>query len=222
MSAISQGILSWDYVNTATDTHMYYSEGTTQVYGGREKNEISVYDLAKAVAASFTEHAGFVIATDVESFTGPYLYSDYAHLELDTSTHPELHNLMRSINGRLYKEHTTTLNNLSKLPVIGILAAITRVALACIHIVIHSAQALIFQEKGHLYHAAKGVCEIYRGLVDAIPIVGRLYSICKYSHTAPEYSKHWTILKIYNPNKPDLVDELNGFWRIPNTNPIRA
>ncbi len=218
----SHGILSWDYVNTRTDTQMYYSEGTTQVYGGREKSEISICDLAKAVAASLTEHAGFVVATEVESFTGPYLYSDYAFSEFDTASYPALHNVLRGFDWKMGVEHTTKLNELSTVPFIGILAAIARVAFACIHIAIHSAQALIFQEKGHLYHAAKGVCEIYRGLVDAIPVIGRIYSMCKYSHTGPEYSTHWTIMKIYNPSKPDLVDELNGLWRIPNTAPIRA
>lgn len=133
-----------------------------------------------------------IVTTEVESFTGPYLYSDYACIETQ--------------NGE--QVQTTTLNELSKKPVIGILAGITRVAFAIIHSAIHLVQALFTQEKGHLYHAAKGGCEIVRGLIDSIPILGRFIAANKYSPISGYATGNWTIMKIYNPAKPDLLDRV--------------
>ncbi len=206
--AFGDSIYSWTYIYPQVP-HLYPEEHPPDVV--REKRLNSVSEIIDEIKASLCERAGFVVATDVESFTGPYLYSDYAFYISASTT-----------QGR---EQTTILNEISKAPFIGILAAITRIALAIVHIIVHSIQGLVSQEKGHFYHAAKGVCEIYRGLIDAIPIFGRIYSVCKYSSISGDTDNrgildHWTIMKIYNPNKPDLVDEVNNFWRDPKPNII--
>jgi hypothetical protein len=132
--------------------------------------------------------------TDVESFTGEYLYSDFA-------------------TGRGEKD--TTLNSLVKIPFVGIVAGVARVALGLIHTVGHLLAALLTCKKGHLFHASKGTCEILRGIIEAIPIIGRIFANA-YDSTAMydfgEGGRSWWMIKIYNPEKPDGLDQWMDNW----------
>lgn len=51
-------------------------------------------------------------------------------------------------------------------------------------------------------HALKGVCEIGRGLIEATPIVGRIFA--NLNHASG--SRTWWIIKICNPEQPDPLD----------------
>lgn len=143
---------------------------------------------------------GMVLETNVESITGKYLYSDFA-------------------TGKAQKD--TTLNNLVKFPLIGIAAGVGRVALGIIHTVGHLLAALVTLNKGHLYHAAKGMCEILRGTIETIPFVGRYFAFT-YNYTpdpdfddfrfGPEGTRSWWMIKIYNPEKPDGLDKWMDNW----------
>lgn len=134
---------------------------------------------------------GVVVETRTTSLTGPLFYSDRKHeyYEYNTFSYPQ-----------------SFLNSLSTIPVIGMLAGITRMVLAVIHTVGHLFAALITINKGHCYHALKGGCEFLRGFIEAIPLLGRKF--------AQDYcrSGQWWIIKIYNPDAPDSLDEYANFW----------
>ncbi len=138
---------------------------------------------------------GMVFETDVESWTGQYLYSDFA-------------------TGKAEKD--TTLNTLVKIPFIGIAAAIGKVVLLVFHTLGHLCLALVTLKKGHLFHAAKGACEILRGGIEIIPIVGRIFTNA-YNST-PRFDplgmggRSWWMIKVYNPQKPDGLDEWMDYW----------
>ncbi len=135
---------------------------------------------------------GMVWETNVESFTGEYLYSDFAV-------------------GKGEKD--TTLNSLTQVPVVGIVAGVARVALGVIHTIGHLLAALFTLKKGHLFHAAKGACEILRGIIESIPIIGRIFAnLCNASYDADEGNRSWWIIKIYNPEKPDGLDQWMDNW----------
>lgn len=138
---------------------------------------------------------GLVIETDVTSLTGPCLYSDFATSNTDASRNKD-----------------TVLNALTPFPIIGIAAGVTRVALAIIHIIGHLLAALFLLKKGHLYHAAKGVCEIFRGVIETIPLVGRLFSLC-YVCPCVGSTRSWWMIKIYNPQAPDGLDRYMNNWQ---------
>ncbi len=115
-------------------------------------------------------------------------------------------------------EKTTLLNGLVCLPFIGIVAGITRVALGIIHTTGHLFAALVTLKKGHLAHAAKGACETLRGIIESIPIVGRIFSHTNFIfdpikvHSGISFEHSWWMIKIYNPQKPDGLDEIMGYW----------
>lgn len=138
---------------------------------------------------------GMVIETNVESFTGKYLYSDFA-------------------TGKA--EKNSTLNSLVKIPVIGIAAGIARIALGIIHTFGHVLAALFTFKQGHLFHASKGLCEILRGVIETIPIVGRIFA--NSYNSRPIYdpfengSRSWWMIKIYNPENPDGLDTWMDNW----------
>ncbi|KAF3361460.1 hypothetical protein PHSC3_001834 [Chlamydiales bacterium STE3] len=137
---------------------------------------------------------GMVMETKVESFTGKYLYSDFA-------------------TGKAEKD--TTLNTLTKVPFIGIVAGIARVALGIIHTVGHLLGALFTFDKGHLFHASKGMCEILRGFIETLPIIGRIFA--NSCNSAPINDcgmgdRSWWMIKIYNPEKPDGLDQWMDNW----------
>jgi hypothetical protein len=139
---------------------------------------------------SFVDLArGIVVETNTRSWTGPLFYSDKAYSE-----EPSFY----------FTQHP--LNEGAKIPVIGIAAGITRMALATIHTLGHLFVAVVKLDKGHLYHAAKGGCEFLRGFIEAIPFAGRSFARYYYEHG------YWWIIKIYNPDFPDSLDRHENLW----------
>lgn len=137
---------------------------------------------------------GMVFETNVESYTGKYLYSDFA-------------------TGKGEKD--TTLNTLVKIPFIGIIAGVVRIALGIIHTLGHLLAALFTLKTGHLFHASKGVCEILRGGIEIIPVIGRIFTNVFNSapvHDFGEGGRSWWMIKIYNPEKPDGLDVWMNHW----------
>ncbi len=132
---------------------------------------------------------GIVVETRTESLTGKLFYSDRMHDEFQS----------------IYPQHPL-LNSLSKIYFIGMAAGVIRMALAAIHTVGHLLAAALTWDKGHCYHAAKGGCEFLRGLIEAIPVAGRIF--------ARWYNQNgdWWIIKIYNPDKPDTLDKYAEYW----------
>jgi hypothetical protein len=138
---------------------------------------------------------GVVVETDVESLTGKYLYSDFA-------------------TGKGKKD--STLNTLTKIPFVGIIAGVARVGLGIIHTIGHLFAALFTLQKGHLFHASKGTCEILRGIIETVPIIGRIFA--NFYNSTPVYDPYgeggraWWMIKIYNPKNPDGLDKWMNNW----------
>ncbi len=147
---------------------------------------------------------GMVVETNAQSWTGKVLYSDF-YFKGDEIGPEEL-------------VQDPFLNRAARTLIVGIAAGIIRSALAVIHTVGHLFAALVTRDKGHLYHAAKGCCEFVRGLIEAIPIAGRIFANSYSGIPAAWMSSYytgthsWWILKIYNPQKPDLLDQSAGLW----------
>ncbi len=131
---------------------------------------------------------GIVVQTKARTLLGRCFYSDKDHYD----------------GNSIPPEHV--LNRLAKVSLIGIAAGVIRAALATIHIVGHLFAAILNIDKGHLFHAAKGVCELLKGVIEATPFVGRKF--------AEWYSKEgeWWGIKIYNPDSPDSLDEFAKQW----------
>lgn len=138
---------------------------------------------------------GIVVETNVPALMGSWFYSDRMYDPTPTSI-----------------EIQTPLNKLSTVKIIGIAAGITRMALAVIHSIGHLFAALITFKKGHAWHAAKGACEFLRGFIEAIPFIGRRFANFYYREG------DWWIIKIYNPEKPDTLDEYADNWSSLKTN----
>lgn len=140
---------------------------------------------------------GMVIETTTESWTGEYLYSDFA-----------------TKYGQAEKD--SQLNTIVKIPFLGIVGGIVRVALGIIHTLGHLTLAVIKQDKGHIFHASKGLCEVLRGLIESVPLIGRIFA--NFYNSAPindpfhEGSRTWWMIKIYNPQKPDGLDVWMNYW----------
>ena len=139
---------------------------------------------------------GMVMETHVESLTGPFLYSDFA-------------------TGRA--EKNPVLNKIAKIPLIGVLGGLARVVLGIVHTCGHLGAAAFTVKRGHLFHAAKGSCELLRGVIEALPVIGRLfaYLYCSaplFDHTGQGRCSWW-IIKIYNPRHPDGVDIWMEYWK---------
>ncbi len=135
---------------------------------------------------------GFIVKTNVTSWMGKILYSDFYSV--------------RKSEDRETQIQDPFLNQIARLPVIGIIAGITRSTLAIIHILGHLFAALITRKTGHVYHAAKGACEFSRGLLEAVPIVGRIFSWSYTGVFSPVSTGSFWILKIHNSENPDLFD----------------
>jgi hypothetical protein len=141
----------------------------------------------------------YIVETDVNSWTGPYLYSDFAYQQNQQNV-PSV--VMDS-----------TLNKWARQPIIGIIAGIARMALAIIHTIGHLLAAGVTLQQGHLYHALKGCCEFLRGVIEATPIVGRVFS--HYYSSIPangNAERSWWIMKIFNPQHPDALDQIMHAW----------
>lgn len=167
-----------------------------------QNNIISKHEVSKMCCLLH----GIVVETKTESWTGPYLYSDYVE-----------------------HKQVPCLNCFAKVPLLGNIAGIIRMALSIIHIVGHLLAACVTWDKGHLIHAAKGCTEFLRGLIESIPIVGQIFAQCyNPGHDwcfwndpgfengdpdyTPEQSASWWMIKIYNPQKPDYLDNGMSKW----------
>jgi hypothetical protein len=143
-----------------------------------------------------------ILKTNCGSLTGNLLYSDtYAKTKGLYDSGPSIYVM-------------PTLNTLAAIPLLGPLAGILRVALAIIHMIGHTVAALIFWNTGHFCHVAKGGTELLRGVIEMIPIVGRLFAwfydarapLIPTSQSSTKYSYSWFILKISNPFLCDEID----------------
>ena len=163
-----------------------------------------------------------IYRTDIESLTGPYFYSDQAFgiqkfLDIDRTIGQD-YQVFKYI-GSYTEIQDPALNKLARIPLLGIVAGIGRIALGVIHILGHLLAAPFAREQGNLGHAAKGGCEILRGVIESIPIIGRIFANT-YSpdpHTAKSRlgiscSGNYLIMKIYNPSRPDTLDKYSNNW----------
>lgn len=136
------------------------------------------------------------LKTDCKSRTGLYLYSDQWFKWCGCG-------------------ETPALNAFAQVPIIGMLSGWARCLLALVHITIHLISALFTGRMGHLAHAAKGVAEFLRGLLEATPFIGRFFSnlyngrILTPTHTCASdpYHCNFFLVKLYNPNEPDFIDK---------------
>jgi hypothetical protein len=146
----------------------------------------------------------FVVQTDVNSITAPYLYSDYCY-KVEPNKDPLIQDPL--------------LNQWARVPLIGIIAGVARKALAFVHIAGHLTCAVITRDKGHLYHAMKGGCEFVRGHIESLFLIGRIFAwtySCPPNYWNKEHytgTQSWWFLKIYNPNSPDDLDRYNHYWK---------
>lgn len=147
---------------------------------------------------------GIVVETTVQSYTGNILYSDFSEIPGSDNS----------------KNKNSLLNKCAKIPFVGIAAGIVRMALGIIHTLGHLFAALVTCKKGHLYHAAKGLCEILRGSIEAIPVAGRIFANLYtpaqiqylYQPGWEEGRRTWWMIKMYNPEKPDGLDAYMHNW----------
>lgn len=159
---------------------------------------------------------GTIVKTDAYSYTGPYLYSacitgfnEPMAEVLEDRTRPTVE------EAKLTWEHTTFLNQASKKPLLGIAAGIARMVLAVFHIIGHLIASLN-GNRGHLYHAAAGGCEFLRGLIEAIPVIGRIFANLylppsieyRENMTAEDFigGRSWWMIKMYCTQAPDHFD----------------
>jgi hypothetical protein len=134
---------------------------------------------------------GIVVESKTPSPTGEYLYSDFAIK-----------------NGIIQKN--SSLNNLTQVPFMGIVAGVWRIALGILHSLGHLFAYFVTKAKGHLYHAAKGGCEMLRGAIEAIPLIGRVFA---WLYMFPSSDgRCWWMIKMYNPNSPDGLDRYMDNW----------
>ena len=148
--------------------------------------------------------------TTCTSLTGNILYSDcfvvLPEVESDTPI----------------KGDVPFLNQWAGIPFIGDLAGVTRCALAVIHIIGHLFASIIFWNNDHLFHVMKGSTELLRGFIEMMPICGRIFV---WLHDAPHFhrfvSMPWAqpvefhsffIIKIYNPDQPDMLDRMEELY----------
>jgi len=147
---------------------------------------------------------GMVVETDVKSVTGKLLYSDFKVIHDENGTHL----------------NESPLSTAVKFPVVGIAAAVGRVALGIIHTLGHLFAAMVTLKKGHLFHAAKGACETLKGIFEAIPLAGRIHA---FGFNLQNGHRPFWMMKIYNPKQPDEVDHTMKLWtEFPEKYYIRA
>lgn len=134
---------------------------------------------------------GIVVESNAESWTGKFLYSDFA------------------VQDGIVRKNSL-LNDLVQIPVIGIVAGITRMALGIIHCICHLYAYAISGNNGHLYHTNKGLAEILRGTIETIPVIGRIFANLYMPMSAN--GRCWWMIKMYNPDKPDGLDRYMDRW----------
>ncbi len=151
----------------------------------KEERMLSFSDLLK----------GIVIETKLPSWSGKILYSDTVH----HAEHYEDHSLMVEYSN---------LDYIASVPIVGVAAGITRVALAVLHMLNHTLALIFTFDSRHCIHLAKGGCEFLKGLIQSVPIVGHLFA-----RSWMENEGEWWIIKIYDPDKPDTLDAHANFWQ---------
>ena len=169
--------------------------------------------------------SGIIVETNAESLTGSVLYSDVRHTKLYPTVYYGRHESSGEMGFHCSTKHyhvapsSSYLNRMAQIPVIGIIAGITRVALGALHTIGHLFKALITQNKGHLWHAAKGGCEMIRGLIETIPVIGRIFANTygirwHLNNVFPQSDNKfcWWMIKMYNPEKPDALDSVVKNW----------
>ena len=139
---------------------------------------------------------GIVVESRTPSFLGSYFYSDKIYYD-------EVYTLQ---HGDVAIQLQPLLNEASTITIIGIAAGLTRMALAIIHNIGHFFAFIVTWNKGHLIHIAKGSCEFLRGLIEAIPFIGRSFANSYYQNGT------WWMIKIYNPDSPDSLDRAQKNW----------
>ncbi len=138
---------------------------------------------------------GIVIETKLSSWSGKILYSDTVH----HAEHYEDHSLMVQYSD---------LDYIASVPIVGVAAGITRVALAVLHMLNHTLALIFTFDSRHCIHLAKGGCEFLKGLIQSIPIAGHLFT-----RSWMKNNGEWWIMKIYNPDEPDTLDKHAILWQ---------
>jgi hypothetical protein len=147
-----------------------------------------------------------ILTTRSESWTGKILYSD-AYAEIPANDYDALDPS---------NDERPVLNQLAAVPILGYLAAVARIALSLIHIMGHTFAACVFRDRGHFCHVAKGGAELLRGIVEILPVFGRIFS---WAYDAKQPSCHRCdaqgvkkiscfLIKIRNPDKLDKIDHV--------------
>lgn len=134
------------------------------------------------------------LATSCESWTGNIIYSD-SYVQL--GNHHDITDW----------EERPLLNHLAAVPVVGSLAGGIRVALAVIHILGHSLAAVVLWNREHLFHVIKGGAELIRGIIEVIPVIGRIFSWTydaqlPWFHDCGAHTQEratFFLVKVYNP-----------------------
>ena len=147
------------------------------------------------------------LTTKAQSITGPLFYSDqWEEFGLGKN----------ALDGIDESENIPFLNSLANVPILGRIAGVVRMVLALIHTVGHSFAA-IFISSEHLKHVAKGGAEFLRGMIESIPIIGEIFSWCYNPNIIkgllnPKHEPTWNffLIKIVNPQAPDLIDRETG------------
>lgn len=144
------------------------------------------------------------LRSECPSITGKWLYSDY----------------YCGIHNHDSENKIPFLNNWATYPVVGMAAGVARCGLAIIHTVGHLFAALITWNPDHLPHVVKGCAEFGRGIIESIPIIGRIFAIamtsagpipswfvfgCPCCRGLKELYSFF-LIKIYDPNNLDGID----------------
>lgn len=142
---------------------------------------------------------GVIVQSTTESITGPYLYSHNRHMNGEDCDY--LLNVTPQKKEDV--EYETFLNKFTKVPILGSIGGIVRIALSVFHTMGHACAYAITGDKGHKYHAIAGLCHLLRGLIETTPVIGQIFA-----NTYGSGSRSWWMIKMYNPNKPDNFDKL--------------
>lgn len=141
-----------------------------------------------------------ILSAQCQSLTGELLYSDtFCYYPFRDDDEPPAETI------KIYP----IINRIEAIPFFGPLGGAFRLVLAIIHMIGHAVACLIYRNKEHLIHVAKGATEALRGIIAMIPIVGRIFvwfndlvsgGLFGFSH------RSFFIIKIYRPDCPDYID----------------
>lgn len=117
---------------------------------------------------------GVVVETKVKSPTGSLLYSEETYEE-----------------GRCFH-----LNQIARIPLIGVIGGVFRMVLAFFHTVGHCIARIVTGKVGHAYHARKGLAEFLRGLIEVISL----------GTFGQFYTGSWWMITIHDPTDRGSFD----------------